>query len=199
MTSENVRVGFARLAIVAAWVVAIPWLIVLAGWSVRAFQATNWNWDSFKWSAILVVPVCKLVSWFVKIVGWIVSGFLAAPDLNIQEQAILWYERYRAALLNVWLVFCWFLAWQGADFAGELAIAYGFSVAVGRIFGLVFVALVEIAASFVLYAIVDEILIQKILKPSGVDPLDYELRAARFSRTKIRDGGGGRADTAGSV
>jgi len=68
MTAANIRFGFARLALLVAWIVAIPWLIVLAGWSVTALPAANWNWDSFKWSAILVLPVCKLVSWFVKIV-----------------------------------------------------------------------------------------------------------------------------------
>jgi hypothetical protein len=189
MTRENVRVGFARLAIVAAWIVAIPWLFVLAGWSVRAFQATNWNWDSFKWSAILVVPVCKLVSWSVKIFGWVVAGFFPAPtDLSIKEQAILSYERDRAVLSNIWLILCWFLAWQVADFAGELAMAYGHSPASGRIIGLLVVSLTEIAASFVLYAIVDEILIRKILIPSGVDPVGYELRAAGFSRARKRDG-----------
>jgi hypothetical protein len=151
---------------------------------VTAFPALDRNWDQFKWSAILVVPICKLVSWSVRICGWIVAGFFPAPDLTLKERAILSNEQCKAALINVLLIFCWFLAWQAADFAGELAMAYGFSVAAGRIVGLTVAALAELAASFVLYAIVDEILMRKLLKPSGVDPLEYELRVAGFSLSR---------------
>jgi hypothetical protein len=31
MTADNIRFGFARLALVVVWIVAIPWLILLAG------------------------------------------------------------------------------------------------------------------------------------------------------------------------
>jgi len=177
MTAANIRFGFARLALLVAWIVAIPWLIVLAGWSVTALPAANWNWDSFKWSAILVLPVCKLVSWFVKIVEWVIAGFATpGPELDIEQQAFRAFARDKAVFFNVWLIVCWFFVWEAADFTGALASSYDYSIIAGRVTGFLITGILLLLATIVFNEIIDEILIRKILKPCGADFTKYALQ-----------------------
>jgi hypothetical protein len=148
VTADNIRLGFARLALVAAWNVAVPWLIFLAIWSVRAFQATNWDWFWFKWSAVLVVPVCKRVSWFVKTVGWVIAGFATpGPELEIEQQAFRAFARDKAALFNVWLIVCWLLVWEAADFTGSFASSYNYSILAGRVTGFLITAILLVVSN----------------------------------------------------
>jgi hypothetical protein len=182
MIADNIRFGFARLALVAAWIVAIPWLIFLAGWSVRAFQAANWNWESFKLSAILVVPVCKLVSWTVKTVGWVIAGFATpGPEPEIEQQAFRAFARDKAVFFNIWLIGCWVLVWEAADFAGSVASSYDYSILAGRVTGFLMTAILLLVATIVVNEIV-ELLIRKILKPCGADFTKYELQCMERRR-----------------
>jgi hypothetical protein len=151
VTANNIQSGFARLALVAAWTVAILWLVLLA--SLAPY------WDSFKWAAILLVPVCKIISWVVKIVGWIIAGFFTpGPELDIQLQAYRDYERCKAGLFNFWLITCWLLMWVSADLIGNLAFRYDMSIVLGRVTGFFGMMIILIPVTFVLEFIADEIL-----------------------------------------
>jgi hypothetical protein len=182
-----VTFGFARLALVAAWIVAIPWLILLAGWGQTALQQENW--DRFKWSAILLFPVCKLISWCVKIVGWIIAAFFTLePELEIEQWAFRSFSRYKAVLFNFWLIACWLLMWEAADVVGNLALTYGteffdvrppYSLMAGRIIGFFIAMTLLLLATIVLDFIVDEILNRKILIPCGADFGKYQLQNLR--------------------
>jgi hypothetical protein len=176
MTSENIRFGFARLALVAAWIVAIPWLVLLVSWAPAALHQENW--DGFKWIAILLIPVCKLISWCVKIVGWIIAGFFnqEPKHLEIEQQAFRNFSRHKTVLSNFWLIACWLLMWETSDIVGKLALELDYSVLFGRIFGFFCAGIVLLVATFLLDMIVDEILIRKILAPSGADYGKYELQ-----------------------
>jgi hypothetical protein len=165
MTSENIRFGFARIALVAAWAVAIPWTISVATLSPEAFQTENWDW--FKWDAIMIVPVCKLVSWSVKIAGWIIRGFLTPPHLDVEQQAFRLFAQYKAILANIWLIVSWFLVWEAADLAGKIAPDH---FVAGRVSGLVIATVLLGVATFILDAFfMDEILIRLVLKPNNAD------------------------------
>jgi hypothetical protein len=166
MTADNMRFGFARLALVAAWIVAIPWLISLAGFAVRAFQAADWN--QYKWAAILVFPVSKLVSWSVKIVGWVIAGFLPqGPELETEQMAFRYFAQCKAVLTNVWLIFCWFLIWTAADYTGELVPPY---LVAGRVSGFVIATVLLTVLTFILDGLlVDEFLIRMVLNPNKAD------------------------------
>src|SRR5205807_9767110 len=65
-----------------------------------------------KWSAILIVPVCKLVSWSVKIVGWVMAGFFnPGPEPPLEQQTFRVLAQDKAMLFNGWLLVCWPLLW----------------------------------------------------------------------------------------
>jgi hypothetical protein len=155
VTANNIQFGFARLALVAAWTVAILWLVLLA---FVALQKEK-DWWLFQFLAIPFVPGCMAVSWVVKIVGWIIAGFFTpGPELDIQLQAYRDYERCKAGLFNFWLITCWLLMWVSADLIGNLAFRYDMSIVLGRVTGFLGMMIILIPVTFVLAFIADEIL-----------------------------------------
>jgi hypothetical protein len=166
VTADNIRFGFGRLALVAAWVVAIPWLIGLAVVAVHhAFQTDDW--EQFKWAAILAVPISKLVSWSVKVVGWVIAG-LQGPDAELKPEQMAFrnFAQCKAILANVWLIVCWFFVWEAADLAGELVPSH---FVAGRVGGLVAATVLLAIATAILDMIVDEILIRMVLQRNKAD------------------------------
>jgi hypothetical protein len=161
VTANNIQFGFARLALVAAWTVAILWLGLLA---IVALQKER-DWELFQFLAIPFVPGSMAVSWAVKIVGWIIAGFFTpGPELDIEQRAWRNYERHKTVLFNFWLITCWLLMWVSADLIGNLAFSYDISIVLGRVTGFFGMMIILIPVTFVLEFFVEEI-VWRLLKP----------------------------------